>query len=122
MGILKVIFALIPFLREVLFNNQELNVMLAKNKSTVSLLIVNVFMLSITLYMTNELSRRDAKILELMNKENVLESKITDLDDFFKRQLSEYNRIGEERLRMRDDENQRLKTQLDIYSKMRCTK
>ena len=122
MGILKVIFALIPFLREVLFNNQELNVMLAKNKSTVSLLIVNVFMLAITLYMTNELSRRDAKILELMNKENVLESKITDLDDFFKRQLSEYNRIGEERLRMRDDENQRLKTQLDIYSKMRCTK
>lgn len=122
MGILKVIFALIPFLREVLFNNQELNLMLAKNKSTVSLLIVNVFMLAITLYMTNELSRRDAKILELMNKESVLESKITDLDDFFKRQLSEYNRIGEERLRMRDDENQRLKTQLDIYSKMRCTR
>ncbi len=122
MGILKVIFALIPFLREVLFNNQELNVMLEKNKSTVSLLIVNVFMLAITLYMTNELSRRDAKILELMNKENVLESKIIDLDDFFKRQLSEYNRIGEERLRMRDDENQRLKTQLDIYSKMRCTR
>lgn len=122
MGILKVIFALIPFLREVLFNNQELNVMLAKNKSTVSLLIVNVFMLAITLYMTNELSRRDAKILELMNKESVLESKITDLDNFFKRQLSEYNRIGEERLRMRDDENQRLKTQLDNYSKMRCTK
>lgn len=122
MGILKVIFALIPFLREVLFNNQELNVMLAKNKSTVSLLIVNVFMLAITLYMTNELSRRDAKILELMNKESVLESKITDLDSFFKRQLSEYNRIGEERLRMRDDENQRLKTQLDNYSKMRCTK
>lgn len=122
MGILKVIFALIPFLREVLFNNQELNVMLAKNKSTVSLLIVNVFMLAITLYMTNELSRRDAKILELLNKESVLESKITDLDSFFKRQLSEYNRIGEERLRMRDDENQRLKTQLDNYSKMRCTK
>lgn len=122
MGILKVIFALIPFLREVLFNNQELNLMLAKNKSTVSLLIVNVFMLAITLYMTNELSRRDAKILELMNKESVLESKITDLDGFFKRQLSEYNRIGEERLRMRDDENQRLKTQLDIYSKMRCTR
>lgn len=122
MGILKVIFALIPFLREVLFNNQELNVMLAKNKSTVSLLIVNVFMLAITLYMTNELSRRNTKILELMNKESVLESKITDLDDFFKRQLSEYNRIGEERLRMRDDENQRLKTQLDIYSKMRCTR
>lgn len=122
MGILKVIFALIPFLREVLFNNQELNVMLAKNKSTVSLLIANVFMLAITLYMTNELSRRDAKVLELMNKESVLESKITDLDSFFKRQLSEYNRIGEERLRMRDDENQRLKTQLDNYSKMRCTK
>lgn len=122
MGILNVIFALIPFLREVLFNNQELNVMLAKNKSTVSLLIVNVFMLAITLYMTNELSRRDAKILELMNKESVLVSKITDLDSFFKRQLSEYNRIGEERLRMRDDENQRLKTQLDNYSKMRCTK
>lgn len=104
MGFFKFILAVLPFFRDLLTNNKDMNRLVDTHKSTTGLLFINIFLFVLYLYAFNEARDRDFVIAEAIYREKRLEEKITSLDLYYTKKLEDRETLFAERLGVKDQE------------------